>query len=277
VSDLVDLTDEEFERIAKMVHTRFGIDLSKKRTLIRGRLNGTLRSLGYRSFAQYMEEVDNDKSGHRLLDMIDRLSTNHTFFFREADHLEYLTTTALPDLWGNDVRRNLQDTRFWCAGCATGEEPYSIMIALADEYGMDSFPSHPMILATDISTSALAIAQRGRYPVTRVKEAGDIVKRGYATQEDDSHILVKESIRKRVLFKRLNLMRHDFPFRNRFDVIFCRNVMIYFDMPTRVALVEAFRQHLRPGGYLFLGHSESMGRGVHGYEYLRPAVYRRNV
>ncbi|MFP4113898.1 MAG: CheR family methyltransferase [Spirochaetota bacterium] len=277
MSELVDITDEEFARITTLVHTRFGIDLSKKRTLIRGRLNGTLRSLGYRSFADYMEEVDRDATGGHLLDMIDRLSTNHTFFFREADHLDYLTTTALPALWNGDAERGLRDGRIWCAGCATGEEPYSILIALADHYGLESLPAHPLILATDISSTALAIAQRAVYPVARVREAGDIVKRGYAVQETPTEIRIKESIRRRVLFKRLNLMRHDFPFRNKFDVVFCRNVMIYFDQPTRRALVEAFRRHLLPGGYLFLGHSESMGRNVNGYEYLRPAVYRRSM
>ena len=277
MSDLVDLTDEEFEQITSMVHTRFGIDLSKKRTLIRGRLNGTLRKLGYRSFAEYMSAVDHDPSGKQLLDMIDRLSTNHTFFFRESDHLDYLTNVALPTLWGPDTSNALRDTRIWCAGCATGEEPYSILIALADQFGISAMPLHAMILATDISTSALATAQAAVYPFARVKEAGDIVKRGYATSAGDGEIRMKESLRKRVLFKRINLMNHDFPFRNEFDVIFCRNVMIYFDQPTRAALVEAFRRHLRPGGYLFLGHSESMGRSVHGYQYLRPAVYRRSL
>ena len=276
MSDLVDLTDEEFGRITTMVHTRFGIDLSKKRTLVRGRLNGTLRNLGYRSFAEYMEAVDADTTGQRLIDMIDRLSTNHTFFFREADHLEFLTAEALPSLWSDGPERGLRNLRIWCAGCATGEEPYSIVIALADRFGLELIPHHPVILASDISTSALATARSGSYPSARVKEAGDIVKRGYALREDETRIRMNDSIRKRILFKRMNLMRHDFPFRNEFDVIFCRNVMIYFDQPTRAALVEAFRRHLRPGGYLFLGHSESMGRTVHGYDYLRPAVYRRS-
>ncbi|MFW5777170.1 MAG: CheR family methyltransferase, partial [Spirochaetota bacterium] len=136
MSDLVDITDEEFARITEVVHTRFGIDLSKKRTLIRGRLNGTLRTLGYSSFEQYMTAVDDDASGQRLLEMVDRLSTNHTFFFRESDHLDFLTEIALPDLWGPDEESGLRDARIWCAGCATGEEPYSILIALADKYGI---------------------------------------------------------------------------------------------------------------------------------------------
>ena len=277
MSDLVDITDEEFARITEIVHTRFGIDLSKKRTLIRGRLNGTLRTLGYTSFEQYMRAVDDDSTGQRLLEMVDRLSTNHTFFFREADHLDFLINVALPELWSPDEESGLRDARIWCAGCATGEEPYSILIALADRYGVGALPGHPVILASDISTSALSTAQRGVYPLARVREAGDIVKRGYAEREDDERIRMKETIRRRVLFKRINLMRHDFPFRSEFDVIFCRNVMIYFDQETRRALVEAFRRHLRPGGYLFLGHSESMGRNVNGYQYLRPAVYRRDA
>ncbi|MFP4551996.1 MAG: CheR family methyltransferase, partial [Spirochaetales bacterium] len=127
MSDLVEISDSEFEKIQTTVYSRFGIDLSKKRTLIRGRLNGTLRKLGYKSFAQYMDAVDGDGSGRKLLEMVDILSTNHTFFFREADHIHYLTETSLPDIWGNTDPGNLENTRLWSAGCATGEEPYSIV------------------------------------------------------------------------------------------------------------------------------------------------------
>ena len=275
MSSLVELSDNEFSEIVEIVHTRFGIDLNKKRTLIRGRLNQTIRKLGYSSFAEYMEMVRNDKSGAKLLEMVDRLSTNHTFFFREADHIHFLTETAFPSLWGDNVAAGLRDCRIWSAGCATGEEPYSILIRLADEYGLQSLPTHPIVLATDISTSALETARRGVYPLSRVKTAGDIVKRGYAIPSGEEEIEMKPTMRGRVVFKRLNLMKDTFPFKHQFDVVFCRNVMIYFDLPTRRRLVNAIHRFLRPGGYLFLGHSESMGRLVEGYEYLRPAVYRR--
>ncbi|TVQ17245.1 MAG: chemotaxis protein CheR [Spirochaetaceae bacterium] len=273
MSDLVDITDAEFERIQSTVYHRFGIDLSKKRTLIRGRLNGTLRKLGYRSFGDYLEAVDTDETGARLTEMIDILSTNHTFFFREADHLDYLVTAALPAIYGGAV--DLSETRVWCAGCSTGEEPYSILIALADAFGMKALPAHPLILASDISTRVLATAKAGVYPVSRTREAGDIVKRGYARQLDSERIEMSQEMRRRLLFRRINLMDAEFPFRHQFNVIFCRNVMIYFDVPTRVRLVAAFRRHLRIGGFLFLGHSESMGRNVAGFQYLQPAVYRR--
>ncbi len=276
MSDLLELGEEEFARISTLVHSRFGIDLSMKRTLVRGRLNGTLRKLGYRSFSEYMRAVDSDTSGTKLLDMVDRLSTNHTYFFREADHLDYLTSVALPSLWGDDTARGLAEARIWCAGCATGEEPYSLLIAIAERYGLENLPGHPIVLATDISASALATARQAAYPPTRVPEAGRLLAGGYATRGPDSQLLISESLTRRVLFRRLNLIRNEFPFRSVFDVIFCRNVMIYFDQPTRVALVGAFRRHLRSGGYLFLGHSESMGRHVAGYQYMRPAVYRRD-
>ncbi len=274
MSGLVDLDEPEFTRIAALVHSRYGIDLSKKRTLVRGRLNGTLRSLGYQSFSEYMEAVERDETGSRLIEMVDRLSTNHTYFFREADHLDYLVSFALPSLWGDQTDEGLGETRIWCAGCATGEEPYSILIALADRFRLDRLPRHPVVLATDISTAALRTAEAAVYPPSRVREAGDVVKRGYASCEPDGTLRMSREITSRVLFKRLNLMRHDFPFRRQFDVIFCRNVMIYFDQPTRAALVAAFHRHLKPGGFLFLGHSESMGRHVQGYQYMQPAVYR---
>ncbi len=277
MSDLVEITDSEFEKIQSTVYSRFGIDLSKKRTLIRGRLNGTLRRMGYRSFAEYLDGVEGDATGQRLLEMVDILSTNHTYFFRESDHIEYLVQRSLPSLWGNSDPANLKNTRIWCAGCATGEEPYSLLIAIGDTYGKNSLPAHPLVLATDISTTALETAQRGIYPLSRVKEAGDIVKRGYARSVSADEVAITEEIKKRVLFKRLNLMNETFPFKNSFDVIFCRNVMIYFDLPTRARLVQAFYRYLKPEGYLFLGHSESMGRSVEGFDYLQPAVYRRHA
>jgi len=196
VSDLVDITDEEFEQITTMVHTRFGIDLSKKRTLIRGRLNGTLRKLGYRSFAEYMSAVDQDPSGKQLLDMIDRLSTNHTFFFRESDHLEYLTNVALPTLWGSESSNALHDTRIWCAGCATGEEPYSIAITLLESL-KDVSRWDVKLLATDISTRILKRAKEGIYSQLEVGRGfvGTIRKFAYlANRETPSVNMADEGV-----------------------------------------------------------------------------------
>ncbi len=276
MSGLVELTDSDFAEVVRVIHSRFGIDLTKKRTLIRGRLNRTIQKLGYNDFGEYMEAVRADESGQQLLEMVDRLSTNHTYFFREPDHIHFLTETAFPSLWGRRVEAGLAECRIWCAGCATGEEPYSILIKLADEYGVGALPAHPIVLATDISKTALETARRAVYPDSRVAAAGNIVQRGYATQREGGEVSISPAIRSRVLFKRLNLMRTSLPFKNRFHVVFCRNVMIYFDQPTRRLLIERIQRHLVPGGYLFLGHSESMGRSVEGFEYIRPAVYRKS-
>ncbi len=266
-----DLTPEEFEKIRRLAHHRFGLDLRKgKELLVAARLGKKIRELGLRSFSEYHRYVLEDPTGAALSGMIDALATNHTAFNREPEHFEYLTTQLLPLL----AHRERIDV--WSAACATGEEPYSIATALIE--GLDG-ASRPQIqiLATDISSRALSVAERAIYPADRLKDAPKPWVRRFLLRGEGQWTgwyRMKPEVRDLVRFRRLNLVE-PFPSDFRFDVIFCRNVMIYFDKPTQQSLVNRLAQCLCPGGHLFVGHAESLAGLAQPLRYIRPAVYQR--
>jgi chemotaxis protein methyltransferase CheR len=270
-----DLTEEEFHLISGLVYEKFGINLGEqKRTLVIERLQKELRQGGFTSFKQYYNHVTQDATGRALLTMIDKISTNHTFFFREKDHFDLLTAEIMPMILQKlpGARQNL---RFWSAGCSSGEEPYSLAMTINEYLGPKINIIGADILATDISVTVLAKASRGVYADTETAQIAPVLKSRYFTRSADGAWAVKQSLKKMILFRRLNLMRQTYPFKNKFHVIFCRNVMIYFDVPTRKALLERFYTCLEPGGYLFLGHSESLGRLSDLFKYIKPAVYQK--
>ena len=209
--------------------------------------------------------------------MIDAISTNYTFFFRETEHFDYLKNTVLPEMTKRRTPKNWPSFNVWSAACASGEEPYSIAMSLAEHFG--AHPAWPWrIEATDISHKVLQRARVGVYPeetVSRVTPA--ILKKhfqkGFGPQ--DGNFRLKSHIQDGVTFRQLNLLDGLFPFTNLFHVIFCRNVMIYFDRGTQEELVKKLMQQLVPGGYLFVGHSESLSGVDHAFETVKPAVYRR--
>lgn len=215
-----------------------------------------------------------DTTGQALLTMIDRISTNHTFFFREKAHFDLLTAEVLPKTL-QKLPGAGQNLRFWSAGCSSGEEPYSLAMTISEFLGPRINNLTPSILATDISVTALAKASRGVYTESETAQMSSDLKNRYFMRLEDGMWAVKQSLKKMILFRRLNLMRRAYPFKNKFHVIFCRNVMIYFDAPTRQALLERFYACLEPEGYLFLGHSESMGRSSSLFKYIKPAVYQK--
>ncbi len=272
---IVELSDKEFWLISDLVHERFGINLTdKKKALVRGRLNSLVKSQGFSTFEEYYKRIVDDTTGGGLLTLIDRISTNHSFFFREADHFDFLTTSALPEILQSLKEHTRSNTlRIWCAGSAAGEEPYTLAMVLTEFFGMDLVKWDVGILATDISVSALSQAAEGVYPAMRV-EAVPAQYRKYFTAAGPERCSVVDRIKKMVLFKKLNLMRESFPFKAKFNVIFCRNVMIYFDQETKRNLVDKFRSYMYEGGYLFIGHSETLGRETGTFRYIKPTVYR---
>ena len=273
---LLDITNEEFQDIARLVYTRFGINLTdKKVTLVKGRLNKIIRSKGYTSFGQYYDAVLNDSSGAELLQLIDKISTNHTYFYREKDHFSLMRERILSEMLERLPGGDLNELRLWCAGCSSGEEPYTLAMELS-EFARASKPlNSAVILATDISLTALENARRGEYVAERVREVPPEYQKRYFSRTPEGLYRVNDDLRKRILYKRLNLMRESYPFKGKFHIIFCRNVMIYFDKPTKDRLVERFSEHLHPGGYLFIGHSESLGRDLASFQYVQPALYQK--
>jgi chemotaxis protein methyltransferase CheR len=267
-----ELTDRQFRRISHLVHEQCGINLlAGKEALVRSRLARRLQALGLGNFDSYVDIVEDQVSGAELRAMIDALTTNKTSFFREPEHFEYLRNRVLS-------HRSGEPMRFWSAGCATGEEPYTLAIVLADELP-ESERGACRILATDLSDRALSQAREGVYEADRLEEVPEVsIKRYFTpvTERQRTVYAVSSVIRSMVRFARLNLM-DDWPMNGPFDIIFCRNVMIYFDLPTRKNLVRRFWRLLRPGGRLFVGHSESLTQSSPEFSYVQPAVYVRRA
>ncbi|MHC4885835.1 MAG: CheR family methyltransferase [Planctomycetota bacterium] len=272
------ITDAEFDQIRSLVYKHFGINLTEqKKSLVIGRLQKILRQLGFDQFQQYYDHVVADTSGDALNDLVNQISTNHTFFFREKEHFDFFTATALPEAIERARQAGRKKLRVWCAGCSSGEEAYTLALLMMETLGHDYPNWDAGVLATDISAKVLSIAQAGIYADDRVELIPEAFKRRYFVRRREGDWEVSAALKAEVTYRRFNLMNAQFPFKCPFDVIFCRNVMIYFDQPTRDALIDRYYAFTNPGGYLFIGHSESLRRERCPYRYISPAIYRREV
>jgi len=273
---LLTINDAEFHCIRTLVYDRFGINLTdQKRSLVVGRLQKLLKDEGFGSFNDYYECVIRESSGSALDKLVNRISTNYTYFNREHDHFDFFVQEVLPALVAGLKKRNSRDLRVWSAGCSSGEEPYMLALLMLEYLGNDYGLWNGGVLATDISDQVLTKAKLGSYGDEQVSRIPPQLKYKYFSRQKDGSWLVNEALKKQVTFRRFNLMNKQFPFKSPFQVIFCRNVMIYFDSETREALVQRYYDSLEPGGYLFIGHSETLGRQQDAFEYVLPAVYKR--
>jgi chemotaxis protein methyltransferase CheR len=249
------LSDEEFRRISGFIQGEFGIKLpEKKKSMVEARLRKRLRQMGLDTFEEYCEHVfDKDGDGNELQNMIDVITTNKTDFFREPKHFEYLSNNLLPELAED---KDIDSLRIWSAGCSTGEEPYTLSMVM-DNYS--EFDYH--ITATDISAEVLYKAADAIYSEERIEDIEDDIRNKYFLRSKDRSsklVRVVSEIRERVKFMQLNLMDEEYPFEEPFDMIFFRNVMIYFERSTQERLINRFSNYLKKGGHLFIGHSETM-------------------
>lgn len=262
------LTAAEFDQIRKMLHSLCGINLVPgKEGLVKTRLTKRLRALGLRSFEEYLNHLEQHPA--EITTMVDFLTTNKTNFFREIHHFNYLRDTFLPPYKPKPGR-----LRFWSAGCSSGEEPYSLAILLSEEFP-DRARWDIRILATDISTRMLQKAREAVFEEETIQDIPGLWRQKYFTCQqarEPRSYQVKADVRSMVRLARLNLMDH-WPMKGPFDVVFCRNVMIYFDKPTQERLVNRFWHLLSPGGLLLVGHSESLTTFPHEFHYAQPAVY----
>ncbi|MBK8164522.1 MAG: protein-glutamate O-methyltransferase CheR [bacterium] len=270
------ISDREFNAIRELVYARFGINLGEhKKSLVVGRLQKVLMQRGFRTFQQYYDWLKNDASGSGLEELANRITTNHTFFNREPAHFEFFAETLLPQLVARRRAENRRELRLWCAGCSSGEEPYTLMMLMREHLGAEVANWKTILLATDLSATVLRKAIMGVYDTDRVSQLPVNLRRRWFVPQGEGSVRVHDDIRGAVVFRRHNLMSASFPFRHQFDAVFCRNVMIYFDQQTRLELVGKFHRHTAPGGYLFIGHSETLGRDETPYEYVMPALYRK--
>ena len=266
----VPLTVQEFERICKILFDQSAIVLKEgKEGLVRSRLAKHVRRLGLDSYTEYLEAVDSDGSGRERSDMIDSLTTNKTSFYREGAHFEYLQDVVLPKLFSTRER-----IRIWSAGCSSGEEPYTLSMLL-HEMVRDPFQRDVRILATDLSSKVLGMAREATYPEAVIEDLPWSSPERYFTRVHaggQRALRVRDDVRSLIRFARLNLMEQ-WPMDGGFQVIMCRNVMIYFDKQVQARLVDRFWEMLAPGGHLFVGHSESLTSLKHRFTYVQPAVY----
>jgi len=265
------LTRQEFDDIRKFVYDQVGIDLhAGKEDLVAVRLGKKLMAAGLSSYHEYFRLVKADRSGALLTEMIDALTTNFTGFLREPVHFEFLKKTILPAV------ANRQRVDIWTAACSTGEEPYSIAMMALETLGVRA-GSQVRVLASDISTKVLGFAKDGLYPQERIAGIPPDWQKKYLNRETHAAGAawrIRPEVRKIVEFQRMNLME---PLRGgrTCPVIFLRNVMIYFDRQTQESLVKRLIDYLEPGGYLLIGHSESLTGMALGLEYVAPATYRK--
>ncbi len=270
------ISDSEFFAISRLVYKNFGIVLGEeKRSLVVGRLQSCLTRRHIATYSQYLNVLKSDKTGEVLSELVNQISTNFTSFYREASHFDFFAETALPEAMKLLQARKSNDLRIWCAACSSGEEAYTIQITMMKKFGLQYPSLNAGLLATDISAKVLDLAQAGLYSPEQLTQVDEATKRSYFRKHADGRYEIKESVKDQVLFRRLNLMNASFPFKRPFQIIFCRNVMIYFDEPTRRALVQKFYDLLEPGGYLFIGHSETIPQGSGDFRIIMPAVYRK--
>jgi chemotaxis protein methyltransferase CheR len=267
----VELSKREFELFRALAYETSGLDFpDNKQQLVSTRLARNMRDLSITSFNDYYRYVTEDQTGVSLSEMIDALTTNHTSFAREPAHFEFLRRKILPGL------RDRTRISIWSAACSSGEEPYSIAFTLADE----GVAFHQMgILATDISTRVIETARKGIYPIERVEGIPPAQSKRYlvrGTSEWADWYLVRKEVRASIEFRQFNLMEKIGGI-GPFPVIFCRNVMIYFDRNVQQGLVNRLSEHLEPGGYLFIGHSETLNGLDQPLEYVQAAVYRKPI
>ncbi len=277
----MDLSHRDFNRLGQYIYTTLGIKMPEvKRTMLTGRLAKRLRALELKSFSEYCDFLfSSEGQEQELVHLIDAVTTNKTDFFREPDHFEYLNGRALPELIRTRNAGVKKSLKVWSAGCSTGEEPYTLAMVLSEFSATNSDLGFRFeILATDISCKVLEVARRAIYPQDRIQPIPAPLRKKYLLKSRDKRknlVRMAPEIRSRVAFGRLNFMDQEFGLRDPLEVIFCRNVMIYFDKATQERLLKKFCRFLQPGGYLFLGHSESL----HGYDIpliqMAPTVYRK--
>lgn len=273
----LDLTERDFKKFSDLIYQKCGINIHEgKKELLKARLAKVLRKSKFQSPRAYYDFLVKKATADDFIPLLDSISTNLTYFFREPRHFDFLSKSIAPELSRQQKNKARKKVDVWCAACSSGEEPYSIAITL-----MESLPDpiqwEVSILATDISTKVLNLAQQGIYEKERIKKIPYPWLRRYFQKGNNKwhgYFRVKSEIRSLVRFERVNLIE-PLPFKQAFDLVFSRNVMIYFDKTTQERVINKFHDGLKHSGYLFVGHSESLIGIDHRFKYIQPSVYRK--
>ena len=266
------INELDFARLVHFVKSGYGIDLEGKQFLVESRLANYIADCGFRDFREYLDAVFDDPSGREVANLINKLTTNHTYFMRESEHFDHLREVFLPQA---EKKITDNDLRIWSAGCSYGNEPYNIAMCLDEYFGIKRSEWDLKILATDISFNALRQAARGIYTEKALEPLPEVWREKYFDKTSHGLYQVKERIRRNVVFKDHNLM-DEINFKKKFDLIICRNVMIYFDDDTKSDLCKRFYDATEDDGYLYIGHAESAPADM-PFTRERPAVYRKKT
>lgn len=267
------MTEEEFLRIYHFIKNKYGISLDRRKEIIQGRLDNYLQWNGYQSYTEYMRAVEADLTGRLEGELVNILTTNHTFFMREFEHFDYLRMKVLPELKRKEERK--KDLCIWCGAASSGQEPYMMAMLLKDFFNLEAQAWDTKVLATDINTEVLLQAVHGVYDKEHVENIPESWLRRYfhPINGGEQFEIVKE-IKDEVIFRQFNLM-DDFPFKRKMHIVFLRNVMIYFDNETRKQLIQKVYNVMEPGGYLFVGRTETLDRSQCPFDMIQPSVFRK--
>lgn len=274
------LSEKDFNRLARFIQTECGIQMPpSKKSLVTARLQKRLRILKMESFTDYVDWVlDPREAGQELINFIDIITTNKTDFFREPGHFEFLAQEVLPDLLQRHQAGLRRPVQIWSAPCSTGEEPYTMAIVLLEFAANQKLPQYKgQILGTDLSTRALKQGQTAIYDMDRVETIPVAIKKKYMLRNrdpDHPKVQMAQVLRQMVRFQHLNFMDASYGITQAMDVIFCRNCLIYFDRPTTEAIVNKLCRHLAPGGYFFVGHSETLNNLKVPLIQVAPTIYQ---
>ena len=266
------MTDEEFYRIYTFLKSRYGIDMGRKKEIVVGRMEHYIKMKGYPSYTAYMNVLEKDITGNLEKELVNLLTTNHTFFMREHEHFDYLKQIVLP--WLRQKEAKNKDLCIWCGAASTGEEPYTLAMIMKDFFGLEHHLWNTEILATDISTEVLRQAIRGKYTREQIDKIPQAWKNRYFREDINHEFEVSEESKKEVIFRQFNLM-DPFPFKRKMHIVFLRNVMIYFDSATKRQLIQKVYDVMEPGGYLFIGRTEVIDRKQIPFQFVRPSIFRK--
>lgn len=270
------LDENDFDALRADVYDACGIALDRsKHSLVIGRLQPVLQREGIASYREYIARVRADATGRLRSELVDRLTTNHTFFWREADHFEHFAKVVLPAAVNEGNRAGRKALRVWCAASSFGQEPYTLAALVLDAMGAAAATWDYGVLATDISTGALERAREGVYDGADVARLPEELRRRHFEPLANGRFAANDRLRAAVTYRRFNLMNERFPFKQPFDTVFIRNVMIYFDMPTKLGLCARLAGAMRQGAHLYIGTAESLPPEQVQFVSVRPGVFRK--
>lgn len=265
------ISDRDFEHLRDYIRNEFGIDLTKKKVLVECRMSCELEKRGIPSIGAFMEQMEQNKGGELQMALLNRLTTNYTYFMREPKHFEYLEKSILPEI----KKEGSGSFKIWCAGCSSGEECYTLAMLLRNYNDFGGGLPDFEILGTDISEKALEQAKKAVYSNQELAQIPVLWQKKYCRpSEVKNHFEIQGELQKYVRFMRMNLLKPNITF-GQYDLILCRNVMIYFDEAARKKLLDNLYRALKPGGYLFVGHTELLPRNHECFKYICPAIYRK--